>query len=194
MNVQKRMSPLTALFIGIFGVGALTIAGVSSVVLYGMRIADNRITDVLGLAENTIDGLPELIESLPPAIGDVLNDRRAPEYAGSLTVDVRFGRDEGGRSRPVMTITNNGSEVVSMLAVRVAALNGDGVPVGEWTEVVATPIAACDEWRGPLMPYATRHVVLSRCYAPAVRNADGLTAVHEISEIRVWKPDNASSQ
>jgi len=189
MNASRGMTPLTALFIGIFGVGALTIAGVSSVVLYAMRIADHRITDVLGLAENTIAGLPELIDSLPPAIGDLLNDRRAPEYAASLDVDVTFVTDErGGRIHPVMTIANEGDEVVSMLAVRVAALKANGVPIREWTEVVATPIAIENDWRGPLMPHATRHVVLSRYSGFPVKNADAVTAVHEISEVRVWEP------
>ena len=189
MNASRGMSPLTALFIGIFGVGALTIAGVSSVVLYAMRIADHRITDVLGLAENTIAGLPELIDSLPPAIGDLLNDRRAPEYAASLDVDVTFVTDErSGRIHPVMTIANKGDEVVSMLAVRVAALKANGVPIREWTEVVATPIAIENDWRGPLMPHATRHVVLSRCSGFPVKNADAVTAVYEISEVRVWEP------
>ena len=192
MNVQKRMSPFTALFIGIFGVGAMAIAGASCIVLLGMRIADNRITDVLHLADDTIEGLPELINSLPPAIGDVLNDRRAPEYAADLDVDVAFAVDESGRLRPVMTIKNNGSEVVSMLAVRVAALLDNGMPVREWTEVVATPIAIENEWRGPLMPNATRHVVLSRCYGHAGKILGNLTPAHEISEVRVWQQDDTS--
>jgi len=192
MNVQKRMSPFTALFIGIFGVGAMAIAGASCIVLLGMRIADNRITDVLHLADDTIEGLPELINSLPPAIGDVLNDRRAPEYAADLDVDVAFAVDESGRLRPVMTIKNNGSEVVSMLAVRVAALLDNGMPVREWTEVVATPIAIENEWRGPLMPNATRHVVLSRCYGHAGKILSNLTPAHEISEVRVWQQDDTS--
>jgi hypothetical protein len=192
MNVQKRMSPFTALFLGIFGVGALTIAGASCIVLFGMRIADNRITDVLHLADDTIDGLPDLINSLPPAIGDVLNDRRAPQYAADLDVDVAFAMDESGRLRPVMTIKNNGSEVVSMLAVRVAALLDNGMPVREWTEVVATPIAIENEWRGPLMPNATRHVVLSRCYGHAGKILGNLTPAYEISEVRVWQQSDTS--
>jgi hypothetical protein len=191
MREHRHMSPLTALFIGIFFVGAVSIAAASSIVLYGMRIADTRITDVLGLAGNTIEGLPDLINSLPPAIGDVLNDRRAPKYAANLDVDVNAIADErSGGIRPVVTVRNNGDEVVSMLVVRVAALSSSGVPLRDWTQVVATPIAIEDEWRGPIMPNATRHVVLSRCYGQPVIPADSVTLVHEISEIRVWDSDS----
>ncbi len=86
-----------------------------------------------------------------------------------------------------MTITNRGHEVVSTLAIRVAAVNGSNVPLHEWTEVVATPIAVVDEWRGPLMPGATRHVILSsRGFSQiALQN---VTAVTEFSEIRIWDP------
>ncbi len=86
-----------------------------------------------------------------------------------------------------MTITNRGHEVVSTLAIRVAAVSGSNVPLHEWTEVVATPIAIVDEWRGPLMPGATRHVVLSsrRFYQVAPQD---VTALTEFSEIRIWAP------
>ncbi len=189
MNEPRRMSPWTALFIGIFLCGGLVIAGTSSMVLYAMRVADNRITDVFGLVDNTIEGLPGLIESLPPALGDVLNDRRAPDYIENLDIDVAFLVDERNAGlRPVMTIQNKGDEVVSMLAVRVAALTSEGVPMREWTEVVATPIAIDDEWRGPLMPHATRHVTM-RYRSGSFGEADNVVASYEVSEIRVWEPE-----
>jgi hypothetical protein len=131
--------------------------------------------------------LPELIEALPPAVGDLLNDRRAPEYTANLKVDVKLATDERDRLRPVMTIRNDGDEVVSMLAVRVAALRGDAVPIREWTEVAATPIAIDHDWRGPLMPHTTRHVVLSGYCSLPGDAADYLTPAYEISEIRVWE-------
>ncbi|MGB2984380.1 MAG: hypothetical protein WBE26_00740 [Phycisphaerae bacterium] len=198
MMHQNRMSPLTALFIGIFGVGAVGIASGAAIVLYSMRIIDTRATELLGFAENTVGGtleaLPELLESLPPTLKDLLNDQRAPEYAANIDVDVNFIADErSGGLRPVLTITNNGSEVVSMLAVRVAALQDQNVPVQEWTEVVATPIAIENEWRGPLMPGSRRYVVVSCCRNLRVGKIGGsITGAVEISEIRIWRPPDES--
>lgn len=194
MNHQTRMSPLTALVIGIFGVGAVGIAAGAGIVLYGMRIINTTASALLGFTESAVENLPELIDSLPPAIGELLNDRRAPDYSSNIDLDVNFVPSQEGSSglRPVMTITNNGSEVVSMLAVRVAALNGRNLPVQEWTEVVATPVAICNDWRGPLMPGATRHVVISRWRTIPAEQAADITGAVEISEIRVWRPAEGS--
>ena len=189
MNNPTRMSPMTALFLGIFGVGGVGIAAGAAVVLYSLRILDSKAAALIGFAEHTVASLPDLIDALPPAIGDVLNDRRAPDYAPNLEVSVRFVANEPSEGlRPVVTMTNKGSEVVSMLAVRVAALDARKVPVREWTEVVATPIAADDNWRGPLMPGAIRHVVLSNWRHGPADKIDSLTAASEISELRVWEP------
>ncbi len=197
MTGHARMSPLTALFLGLFGVGAVGIASGTAVVLYGMRIIDTKATDVLGFAEGSLDGLlgtlPELLESLPPTLADVLNDRRVPEYAAEIDIDAAFVTDDrNGGLRPVLTITNNGSEVVSLLAVRVAALNANRVPIREWTEVVATPIAIDGEWRGLLFPGETRYVVMSRRRGLSAKNAETVMGVAEISEIRVWQSPNES--
>jgi hypothetical protein len=191
------MSPLTALFLGIFGVGAVGIASGTAVVLYGMRIVDTRATELLGFADGTInttlDQLPELIESLPDAIGDLLSDRRSPEYATELDLDVGFVVEERSKSlRPVMTITNRGDQVVSLLAVRVAALNEGGLPIREWTEMAATPVAI-EDWRGPLLPGKTRYLVMGSGWRGlSATKADQITGAVEIADIRVWKPDDAS--
>ena len=192
MMGQNRMSPLTALFIGIFGAGAVGIVSGSAIVLYGMRIVDTKASTILGLAQNTVEGLPELIQSLPPAIGDLLNDRRAPEYAAEIDLEANFVPDEqSGGVLPALKITNRGSEVVSMLAIRVAALSTNNMPLREWTEVVATPIAIEDDWRGPLFPGNSRHVRLSPGWRRFAPEDDGaLTAAVEISEIRIWQPTN----
>ena len=193
MNQPGRMSPWTALFIGAFGVGAVGIAAGASVVLYGMRIAEKNVAQVLGLAEDAVEGLPELIESLPPGLAELLNDRRAPEYASKLNVIVKFVPDARGQGwHPALIITNEGDEVVSLLGVRVAALDAHGAPLKEWTEVVATPLAIDDDWRGPLMPHNTRYVVLSRSGGVDPDLVAGITGAFEISEVRVWQPQNRS--
>lgn len=189
MNTHTRMSPLTALFLGIFGVGGVGIVAGATVVLYSLRILDGKATALLGFAGNTVESLPELINALPPVIGDVLSDRRAPDYAANLDLSVRFVANEQGEGvRPVVSVTNKGKEVVSMLAVRVAALDAHKTPLREWTEVVATPIAIDLDWRGPLMPGATRHVVLSSWRNFPADKIDALSAAPEISELRVWEP------
>jgi hypothetical protein len=191
MTTNTRMSPITALFLGIFGVGGVGIAAGTCVILYSLRIIDRKAETVLDFAEKTVDSLPELVSALPPAL-DVLSGRRAPDYADKLDVAVRFtANDKADGIRPVLTILNKGSEVVSMLAVRVVALDARSVPVREWTEVVATPIAIDDEWRGILMPGAPRYVVLpsSRAFSPD--QAAALTGVVEISELRIWQPADA---
>lgn len=197
MTGHTRMSPLTALFLGIFGVGAVGIASGTAVVLYGMRIIDTRSSDLLGFADGTIsttlDRLPDLIDALPKAVEDLLSDRRAPEYLANLDVDISFVADERSKFvRPVMTITNNGGEVVSLLAIRVAALNKSGLPIREWTEIVATPIA-CEDWRGPIFPHKTRYVVLgSGWQGIPLRDADEITGAVEVADIRVWQPNEDS--
>ncbi len=186
---QNRMSPLTAFFLGVFGIGAVGIGASAVVVLYGMRIVDTKVSAVMAFVGGTVDGLPELIDALPPALADLLNDRRAPEYTANLDIDVGFVADEHtGRLRPVVSITNKGNEVVSLLAIRVAALNEQHLPLCEWTEVMATPIAIDNQWRGPLMPGDTRHALLSswRPDIPADQMST-IKAATEISEIRVWR-------
>lgn len=191
---RSRMSPITALIVGLFLFGGVGIASLTTVVLYTMRIADSNAAKLLHFAGNTVDGLPELLKSLPPALADVLNDRRAPEYVSNIDVKVKFINDEaGGVLRPVVTVTNKGTEVVSMLALHVAAMDENGTPRGDWTEVVATPLTIDDDWRGPLMPGNTRHVVLSGSRSLAGKS-EALVAVAEIGDVRVWEAEAKDSQ
>ena len=196
MDVKRRMSPLTALFLGIWIVGGIGIASGTAITLHALSIIDGNVSTVVSLVEGTIDDLPALVESLPDAVGTALNDRREPEYADRIQVNLDFVADDrSGRLRPTLTIRNVGSEVVSLLAVRAAALEDGRVPVAEWTEVVATPLAIADEWRGPLMPGATRHVVVGspwRSISPV--DAENITGAVEISELRVWNGNQSASR
>lgn len=197
MITQNRMSPLTALFIGVFGVVGVGIASGTSVVLYGMHVLNRNAAEAIDLVDNTIGGtlagLPDLLASLPDAVNELLNDRRAPDYASNIGVTVDFVVDDRtGGVRPVLTVVNNGDSVVSLLAVRVAALNENQLPVEDWTEVIATPVAVDHDWRGPLMPGNTRHVALSRRRGITAEQMEDITGVWEISDIRVWQPLEAS--
>lgn len=192
-NPATRMSPLTAFFLGLFGCGAVGIVAVAVILLSTLHLADRNVESVLHFAKGTIEGLPEIMQSLPPALADAIHDRRDPQYVSSISAEARLVDDPRGDGvRPVLSITNNGDRVVSLLAVRVAALNDRGVPVRDWTEVVATPLAIDESWRGPLMPHETRHIAVRRGSIRGL-TADSLKADVEISDVRVWEPsENAS--
>jgi hypothetical protein len=184
------MSPLTALFIGIFGVGAVTIVSVSSVILYGLSVVDRRADRLMSFADDIVGGaienLPAWLEALPPSLKEILHDRRAPEYVGQLEIGARLtAGDSRAGGRPVITVKNNGDEIVTLLAVRVVALDAQGVPVREWTEVVATPLAIDGDWRGPLMPGNVRHAIMSGYVGRAGEDVSRLTATVEIADVRV---------
>lgn len=89
---------------------------------------------------------------------------------------------------PALTITNNGTEVISLLAVHVVAFDGEGRLRYEWTEVVATPIAIEDELRGLLMPGQTRHALVDHWHHLTDDSVGELTAEVDVSEIRLWEP------
>lgn len=186
---QKRMSPITALVLGGCAMGITGIVAGASVLLYTLSIANNKATDVIGLVEHTFDGLPELLDSMPPIVSDALSDRRAPEYTSSVGVDVSFVPDSrGDYLRPSLTVKNNGEETLTFLAVRVAAIDDRGRAVEDWTEVVATPVAIDDDWRGPLMPGNTRYITLHGSRRLGLDRAQDLRGVVEITDVRVWDP------
>ncbi len=189
MNGNQRMSPLTAFFIGLFGVGAVGIGAASAVVLFAMGIVNDKAGTLLEFADDTVAGLPKLLDSLPSAVEELLDDRRAPEYASQIEVDVSFVVDSRyGSIRPAVTIVNSGEEAVSLLALRVVALDANGVPVDEWTEVAATPIALDNSWRGPLLGGATRHILMSnRRNGRGLTDTAGITGAIEIVDVRIWQ-------
>lgn len=194
MVPQQRMSATAVMFLGIFGVVAVGIASGTAVALYGLHVIDGKATSLIGFASDTINGLPELIESLPPAVGELLNDHRAPEYAAYIDVEVQFAQSKRtGKFHPVLTITNRGAEVVSLLAVRIAALDANGVAKCEWTEVVATPLAIDDDWRGPLLPGSKRHVVVSSWRGVVADSATEIRGAVEIADVRLWKSGNGET-
>jgi len=185
------MSPWTAFFLGAFGLGGVAVACGTSILIYTLRMVDLRAGELLGFAENTITDLPAILERMPKAVGDLLDDRRAPDYAGQIEIDAAYVVDEARKIiRPTLTITNNGGEVVSLLSVRLATLDESRRPICEWTEVVATPLAINDEWRGPLMPGATRHVLLASAHrCVGTPDLAKLQSAVELTDVRVWRAD-----
>ena len=121
---------------------------------------------------------PEPAAAVAQLLRFVDQNRRARlPPAGNVTIEA---------VRPVVSIANQGDKLVTLLCLRAAALDQDGTPRHEWTEVVATPLAIDNSWRGPLMPGATRHVVMCDWRGIRPEAGSGLRAVCEISELRVW--------
>jgi len=73
------------------------------------------------------------------------------------------------------------------MSLRVVVEDDRGVPVREITTYAATPLAADQNWRGPLMPGSKRRLSVGSCWA---RDSD-LTATVEITELRIWEREVA---
>lgn len=192
MNQYKhRMSPLTALFLGATMTIVTIVVSVSMITLYGMNLGSRWGNDLIALTAQTIDGLPEIASSLPPILADALNDRRAPEYVDRLRAEVEpVPAPKPPGWRPVVAIENRGDRMVTLLSLRVVALDDDGVPVAEWSEYAATPAAVDHDWRGPLMPRSTRRFAVGGCRLPSA----AATAELEITDIRVWTGPNEQAE
>ena len=126
-----------------YGVSGVLITGIicgTGVGLYGMRMLDRKSGDLTALAKEIVAAVPDIIAALPPVLADALNDRRDPGYRSDLEIDIAIRQDpESSRQRPVLTIKNNGDQVVSLLGLRVVRVDQDGLPVEERSIFPATP-------------------------------------------------------
>lgn len=180
----RRMSALSAAIFGVTAVVMTVIASVTAVVFYGLTMVDRKTDTLTETARALLEELPAIRAALPPALADAVSDVRRPEYAPRLKIEVGLPQasDRGRRVEPVISVENTGDEVVSMLALRIVALNSAGAPIREWTEYLATPLAIEDEWRGPLLPSSTRRAVLNRSCPK-----DTASVEYEVTELRVWE-------
>lgn len=191
--IYKRHTFLSALAMGVSAIIIALILSCTAVIIYGMNFAGEKTEELVTLAEAAIRGLPELQKSLPPALADMLNDRRQPDYSGKLdiTANTTLMPDQNGRLRTKIEVVNNGKEVVSLLSLRVVVLNSRNDIITESNEWAATPIAADDDWRGPLMPGSRRYFVTSHRGLP-VFYADELKTEVEITDIRIWNSEKGT--
>jgi len=114
----KRHTFLSALVMGLCALAITIILSGTAVVLYGMHfVGDKSEKIVTSLVEDAIQGLPVLQKSLPPVLGDLLDDRRLPDYCHQLDIRARTAvqDDHNGRMRTEIKVTNNGEEVVALL-------------------------------------------------------------------------------
>ena len=185
--IYKRHTFLSALAMGISAIIIAFIISCTVVIIYGMNFAGEKSEELVSLTEEAIRGLPKLKESLPPVLADILNDRRQPDYSTQLdiTANTVLLPANQGTVKTTVEVVNNGKEVVSLLSLRVVVLTAQNDIITESNEWAATPIAAEDEWRGPLMPGSKRYFVTSRGGLP-VYSPDELRTEVEITDIRVW--------
>ena len=185
MNVQKRMSVFTAIALGITAIVVTAIVSASAIVVYGMAIVDAKTDGVINTIETLVEELPTLKAALPPALTDAMADERKPDYRELLDINVDFQRsdtrDHVGET--TISVSNNGDEVVSMLAMRLVTLDDEGHPISAGTEYIATPLSIDNEWRGPLLPGSTRRAAYVRYCADRAADVE-----YEITELRVWTP------
>ncbi len=191
--IYKRHTFLSALAMGVSAIIIALILSCTAVIIYGMNFAGEKTEELVTLAEAAIRGLPELHKSLPPALADMLNDRRQPDYSGKLdiTANTTLMPDQNGRLRTKIEVVNNGREVVSLLSLRVVVLTSRNEIITESNEWAATPIAADDDWRGPLMPGSRRYFVTSH-RGLEVFYADELKTEVEITDIRIWNSEKGT--
>lgn len=189
----KRHTFFSALVMGLCALLITIILSGTAVVLYGMHfVGDKSEKIVTSLVEDAIQGLPALQKSLPPVLGDLLDDRRLPDYCDQLDIRARTSvqDDHNGRMRTEIKVTNNGEEVVSLLSLRVVIFDSRDEILTESNQWAATPIAADDDWRGPIMPGSNRHFVISHYRRSPNLYLEDLKTEVEITDVRVWNKNS----
>ena len=186
--VQKRMSFLSVMALGASSVVIVITLSLTGIIICGMRLIDKKTDNLAELLGETVKSLPALRESLPPALTDVFNDERRPDYLQNLVISTKRIEDEAGQRWPqhrvAVQVQNNGDASVTLLSMRVIGLDANGEPVQEWHTWAATPLQLDHDWRGPLLPHETRRFVVRCGSSDAVA-----TVTHEVSDIRLWLKD-----
>ncbi|HKQ46872.1 MAG TPA: hypothetical protein VJZ71_02245 [Phycisphaerae bacterium] len=184
--VRKPVSFLSIAALGISSVLITAIVSVVGLAAYSVHVFDKKTSDLPTLIQETVEILPELRASLPPALADTLDDVRRPEYRDSLKITVKqtAKADRWGGRKVGVVVENQGDEMISLLSMRVVGTDEEGTPVTEKNICAATPLQIDNDWRGPLMPRETRRLVV---YCHDAEEAAEFTS--EITEVRVWQRD-----
>ena len=189
--VVKKSSFLSAIAFGFFGTLAIVIICAASVAFYAVNVIDRKTNDVFNLGSNIITALPELEEALPPVVSDALNDRRAPNYRQEVNVTARFIEGEHKHNNKVVfDVSNNGDELITMLALRGTLVDESGTIVRSFISYPATPLAIDNDWPGPLMPGSNRQIGINIYHHADLNNAK---VTVELADLRVWN-DTANEQ
>jgi hypothetical protein len=188
--IYRKHTFFSAVAMGLSALGVALIVSGTAVVLYGMHLAGEQPDTFVSFAKEAVRWAPALQESLPPALMDVLDDRRQPEYCSRLEIDAETklldGRD--GKLRTTLKVVNKGGETVSLLSLRIVVLNAKDEILAVSNQWAATPFTAEPQWRGPLRPGYQRYVAFSPREAFSRSARRGLKTEVEITDIRIW-PD-----
>jgi hypothetical protein len=178
----------------------LAIVATTAVVLYGMNMADRAGIQFLQTAREAVGNFPQFAKSLPPILSDVIRDERRPDYAARISVAGRLtsgaapSRHGPAGPQVALEIRNNGTELVSLLSLRVCVRDADGTVLAEAVTWAATPIAGDVTWPGPLMAGATRQLAVRDLhYCGPISGRTDARVETEITDVRVWKPADAGS-
>ncbi len=185
--VVKKGGVLTALAHGVFGTIAVAIVCGAIVLLYGVNVVDRKSSQLLGAGTTVLSSLSEVRDALPPAIADVLADRRAPAYRNKIDVSATLLPNAGDNTsrRVTLNVTNGGEELVTMLAARIVLMDEAGHIVRSAVMYLATPLTIDSEWPGPIMPGTSRQCGLQVYTSSSL----GSVAV-EITDVRIWHEEN----
>lgn len=187
--IVNKSGALASLIKGLFGTVIVLLICGTALGLYGLHVADKFVG---GTAISTLRNIPELVRSLPdwrqfpPILAEPLNDRRALDYADRLEVKTHYRPVAQSKSGEVgvveVTVTNAGTEVVSMATLRLL-VEDDSSQAFDRLYSLATPAAfEGTGWNGPLPPGATRRLVQG---LGAIQGQPRITA--ELSDLRVWQ-------
>lgn len=161
------------------------------IAVYGMNLMGEKSEEILSLAQSTIQGVPAIMESLPPVASDIINSKREPEYRDQIEIiaePVSLSQNAGRLSASI-TILNKGSKVVSLMSLRIVILDSNKNILSESNEWVVTPVTCENDWPGPLMPDSKRYLSTSGKNAYNIPNINDLKVEVEITEIRVWEEE-----
>jgi hypothetical protein len=181
--VVKRHGFLAATAYGLFGTLTALIICSAGVGVYALHVLDAKTDRLLNAGAGLITSLPQLRESMPPVVADMINDRRSPAYREHVELACRMvaPSEAHGRDMVVIEVTNNGAETITLMGVRVVLVDAAGVPVRAMSTYAATPAMIDDDWRGPLLPGSTR-----QCSFNLYSSWVPLRPVAEITDLRVW--------
>jgi hypothetical protein len=185
----KKHTFLSSLVMGLSAITITILICCTVLIIYGSMFVGDRSEKLISLLGDSIGGLPELREALPPALADVLDDRRQPDYAAELDILASMIQtsDPNKMMLTKIEIFNKGSEVISLLCLRLVVFGPNDEILIESNEWAATPIAAEQSWRGPLMPGSHRYFLSSHRALP-VPPGDKLKTKIEITDLRIWNP------
>ena len=186
--IVNKSGFLSSLVKGVFGTLTVLVLCGTAVGLYAMRVADKNLPDVV---QKLVVALPEWQKAMPPAIADAFNDRRDLEYAKSLDFKTRVEvvGAERGNGVVMVDVTNNGTETVSLMTIRVVVEDGSKERLCELPMTVAAPLSLFDDHgRGPVGPGHTRRI------ATRLQHVVGEPKVScEVTELRLWNGPAAKS-